>query len=249
MQQTNFNRSGLVHVLAGLGGVEVPESKQAFAERLGLWLDFRDAIPLFSVLNQPAGQVATPAAVSVSPALAAFRDDYERVQGVLLAATGSDAVLRLAQAQVELATPDSTVSGDSGVDFSPFHRYYLARQRDMAAGISPLRAKVRASLAGRSAPLKRLAELDAVLEQAMLARERQLLATVPLFLASRFETLYKAHRAEQGEASASDDPLRWLEPGGWLTQFCQDMQTLLRAELDLRWQPVLGLMAALGDVV
>ena len=59
----------------------------------------------------------------------------------------------------------------------------------MAAAVGPLRASARAVLSGRSAALRQLAALDAVLDQALAAREASLLATVPVLLGKRFVQL------------------------------------------------------------
>ena len=93
------------------------------------------------------------------------------------------------------------------------------------------------------------AALDAVLEQALATRERNLLATLPLLLAKRFGHLYKAHQEALGDRLALDDPEMWMRPGGWLAMYCRDMQAVLLAELEVRLQPVAGLIEALGNEV
>ena len=40
-------------------------------------------------------------------------------------------------------------------------------------------------------------------------------------------------------------PARWMQPDAWLARFCAEMQRVLRAELELRLMPVVGLLAAL----
>ena len=91
--------------------------------------------------------------------------------------------------------------------------------------------------------------LDAVLEKALSGRERDLLATVPALLARRFAQLYEAHQARLAEAQTEDDPGQWMQAGGWLAAFCADLRTVLLAELELRLQPVAGLLAALDKEV
>lgn len=151
------------------------------------------------------------------------------------------------KARIELPTPALQASVDGAADFAPYHRYYLAHQRDMSSSIGPLRANVRAALSRQSPALKRLAALDAVLDQTLTARERNLLATVPARLARRFEHLFTAHQAALNEAQAADDPARWMQPGGWLAIFCGEMQAVLLAELELRLQPIAGLIEALDN--
>jgi hypothetical protein len=246
LPRTRFNSSRLVRVLTGLAVTDAPESKQPFAERLGQWLDFSDALSLFSALNAGASEVQLAAP---SPESATVRKAFARVRGALADSMTTDAVLKPGKSRVELPAPAPHASVESAADFAPYHRYYLAHQRDMSASIGPLRATVRAALSRHSPALKRLAALDAVLDHAWAARERDLLATVPGLLARRFEQLYNAHQAMQVDAQTADRPDRWMQPGGWLAVFCRELQAVLLAELDLRLQPVAGLIAALDHEV
>lgn len=247
LPHTSFNSSRLVRVLAELAVTDVAESRQSFAERLGQWLDFTDAMSLFSALNVGVGSGAATK-LPASPQ-GALREEFVRVRSALLESIATDGVLKPGNVRIKLPTPAPNASAESAADFSPYHRYYLAHQRDMNAGIGPLRVKARAALAGRSAVLQRLAALDGVLEEALAARERNLLAMVPLHLARRFEHLYKAHQAARGDAPLPDDPERWLQAGGWLAVFCRDMQAVLQAELEVRLEPVAGLIEALSNEV
>jgi len=92
--------------------------------------------------------------------------------------------------------------------------------------------------------MSRLAEVDAVMERALSPRERSLLATVPGLLGGHFERLLKADRETRADAQALEDASE-IAPGAWLTVFRKDMRSVLLAELDLRFQPVEGLLAAL----
>jgi hypothetical protein len=100
--------------------------------------------------------------------------------------------------------------------------------------------------------MARLAVVDAVMERALSERERNLLATVPVLLAGHFErlraaeqaTLAAAESADDAGSSAANNPAA-LTPGAWLNVFRKDMQSVLLAELDVRLQPVEGLLAAL----
>lgn len=243
---TSLNTARLVRVLANLAVADVVESKQSLAERLGQWLDFTDAMALFSALNGN-----TPVAQNKAPALpdGSVRGDFARVRTALADSITMDGVLNPGRARIKLPTPAANAPVESAADFSPYHRYYQAHQRDMNAAIGPLRANVRAALAGGSPALQRLAALDAVMEQALATRERNLLASLPLLLAKRFGHLYKAHQEALGDRLALDDPEMWIRPGGWLAMYCRDMQAVLLAELEVRLQPVAGLIEALGNEV
>lgn len=144
-----------------------------------------------------------------------------------------------------LPTPLPQATADSAADFSPYHRYYLAHQRDMGAAIAALRSNARKALAALSPAHKQLAQLDIAFENILTARERNLLASIPLLLAKRFAQRYQDHR-DTLAADAGDDPADWTQPGSWLEAFCQDTQAVLLAELELRLKPVAGLIAALG---
>lgn len=121
--------------------------------------------------------------------------------------------------------------GATAGDFPSYRRRYLARQQAMEAGIGPLRAKLRARLAAGSPGMARLAALDAVMEQVLGGHEQRLLATVPALLEKHFERL----RQPDSEAP----------PEGWQDLFGRNMQGVLLAELDIRLQPVEGLLEAL----
>ena len=54
-----------------------------------------------------------------------------------------------------------------------------------------------------------------------------------------------AHLAALALQGGADDPAAWWQPGGWLAAIGDDVAALLAAELDLRLQPVLGLIDAL----
>lgn len=245
LPHTSFNSSRLVRILADLAVSDVADAKQSFAERLGQWLDFTDAMSLFSALK--ASVASGPEAQSNAPPLAgsAVHEEFMRVRKALADSISTDGVLKPGHVRIKLPTPAPNASAESAADFSPYHRYYLAHQRDMNASIGPLRAHVRAALGGHSPALKRLAALDGVMEEALAARERNLLSMVPLHLARRFEHLFKAHLAAQGESPVADDPARWMQAGGWLATFCRDLQAVLLAELDVRLEPVAGLIEAL----
>jgi hypothetical protein len=132
---------------------------------------------------------------------------------------------------------DETAVGT--IDFAPYRLRYLARQQAMEAGVGPLRAKLRSALAARSAEMAKLATVDAVMEQALEAREHSLLATVPALLEKRFKRLRQA-ATPAPDASETD-----AAPLAWLPIFHQDIRDLLLAELDFRFQPVDGLLEAL----
>lgn len=215
-RRTGLTGSALIRLLARLADTDVPESKQAFADRLSHWLSWTDAISLSAALD---GSPATP-----TPGARAFgsADEAEctRVRTALVKA---------------IATPM-----DTSTDFPQYRRRYVARQQAMEAGIGPLRGRLRSRLAAGSPAMARLAAVDAVMEQVLGAHEQRLLSTVPALLEKHFARL---RRADQ--ATSPDEPEGEVQPGKWLDVFAKDMQGVLLAELDIRFQPVEGLLEAL----
>ncbi|WP_341645176.1 DUF3348 family protein [Thauera sp. SDU_THAU2] len=252
LPRTRFNSAGLVRALAELAVADAAEPRQSFAERLGVWLDFKEALALYAALNSaavPAGRADTArqSAAAMRTELARVRSDLAQAiaaadaaqkGGESLPADAPAGPPSLPDALAQAAT--DSVADPATPDFAPLHRHYMTQQRRLAAVVGPLRAQMRAELGRQSAALKQLAALDAVMEQALAAREAGLLAQVPVLLGGRFARLFEAHGG-----AADGDAAGWLQPGGWLARFCAEMQQVLLAELDLRLMPVAGLVAAL----
>lgn len=242
--RTSFNRSGLVRILSETAP-EAIDPQYDFGEYLGQWLDFTDALALFPVLNSGTGP-AQAAHSNPSSAAAPWQDQLLRVRRNLSEAILNDGVYSAEAARTRFPTPLPHATAESASDFSPYHRYYLAHQRDMSAAIGALRANARRALSASSPGRRQLAELDLAFEKILAVRERNLLATIPMLLARRFAERYREHQDSLPDA-ANDDPSRWAAPGGWLEAFCRDTQAVLLAELALRLKPVAGLIAALGE--
>ncbi len=129
--------------------------------------------------------------------------------------------LRLSQAI------DADEVPDAGSDYGPYHQRYLSLQRAMLTATGRLRGSLRDTLARQSRDMARLAEVDAVMERVLSPREQTLLATVPVLLGQHFTQLRQAGQ------------------GSWCDTFRRDMHTLLLSELEFRFQPLDGLLAAL----
>jgi len=213
---TGVTGSALIRLLARLTDVDVPASRQTFAERLSRWLGWTDAIGLSAALN---GAPAQAPAAPVS--LGADEGEFTRVRNALvkaIATTGGEPI-------------------DAADGFVPLRRHYHAQQQAMEMSIGALRERLRARLAGRSPGMSRLAAVDAVMEQVLGARERALLSSVPVLLEKHFERLRQADADADVAADAAD--------GRWMEVFRRDMHSVLLAELEIRLQPAAGLLEAL----
>lgn len=114
----------------------------------------------------------------------------------------------------------------------------------METRVGNLRRRLRAALASRSPAMNRLAMVDAAMERALGAREQQLLSSAPVALRGHFERVRKAE-ADQLAQTQAQSSRPDVDSGAWLNVFRKDMQCVLLAELELRFQPVQGLLAAL----
>jgi hypothetical protein len=123
--------------------------------------------------------------------------------------------------------PMATAAAQAG--YSVYRQRHLELQRQMEQMIGPLRDHVRQTLSRVSPRLRQLAALDAVLGQVVASREQTVLPTAAALIERRFEQL----RQDQAD--------------GWLDVFVADWRQALLAELDLRLEPVAGLIEALSN--
>lgn len=128
-----------------------------------------------------------------------------------------------------LAREAAATYADMG--YTLFRRRYATQQQSMEDSIGALRERVRAAAAARSPELARLSAVDAVMAQVLGMQERRLLGTVPGLLERHYRRL-------QSEHEGSED---------WVALFRHDMQAVMLAELDLRLQPVEGLIEAMDN--
>jgi hypothetical protein len=237
-----FGAPTFVRLLVRLADADASEPTQSLSDRLSQWLGWTDAIALSTALNGNPPTVASDART--------LPDDEARlcarVRQSLANAIASDGDGGTAAAK--RARPAQASAGDAGADTVPdyavFRQRCLSLQQAMETDIGNLRGRLRLMLAARMPAMARLAAVDAVIERALSARERSLFAAVPALLGAHFERLRDAHRQTLADAEAGEDAAA-RAPGAWLDAFRNDMQSVLLAELEVRFQPVEGLLAAL----
>ena len=258
LPRTNFHSSKLIRCLADLGIVDVVEPGNAFAEKLGLWIHFTDAIKLSAVHNDGLGKLPRMQAKTLpdvqstaQPVARALGVEFDRIRARLVNSITMSCSPNSGKAHIKLPQPKLELPLDLAAAYAPYRRFYDAHQHDMELSIQPLRVNVREALAKASPKLKKLAALDGALEAILREQESKLLSTLPMLLKKRFEHLYKAHQQTLANADTQQagKPAGWTQAGAWLTRFCSDMQILLLAELDLRLQPALGLIEALNQKI
>lgn len=212
-----------IRLLSGLMDGGIALSSPDLSDRLSQWVDWTRAVALSRALD---GRL--PAAPEDAAVFDAAEDaDCARSRATLLASVQQDDALERAVAE--------------GAAFPVFGQRYQAQQRAMMAATGRLRGRLRDMLAARSPAMARLAEIDAVMEQTLSPRENALLAGIPTLLAAHFQRLQDAAEPAPVAEPAPAPPL----VSAWRTAFRIDMQNVAMAELDVRFQPIEGLLAAL----
>lgn len=243
----NFSRSGLVRLLGDLDNANTHASGAPvaatdmpgadLAQRLSLWVGVFEAGTLHAVHQAAASAPARalPAA-AVSPG-----EQLKQVRAILTRAiaAGSAADGGTGRALQPLSQPAPAT--DTEIDFAPYRQHCQDLQRNMEMMITPLRDSVRQALSAASPGLRRLAALDAVWEQMLAGREQKMMAAVPARLRRRFESLRKAGTDNPSQERPTTAGPR---PAGWLQVFSGEMRQVLLAELDVRLEPVTGLIEA-----
>ncbi|ACC75459.1 DUF3348 domain-containing protein [Paraburkholderia phymatum] len=243
-QRTAVSGPTLVRLLARLTAADVSASSQSLSDQLSQWLGWTDAIALSTALNGKP-----PAAVSGARGAGTVEQECASVRAALADAIAGDSVLSTRRRRgASHAQTAQSASAQREADYADFRQCYLALQQTMETRIGTLRGRLRSLLAAKAPEMTRLAVVDAIMERSLGARERNLFGAVPGLLAGHFERLRKADRDAQAsgapaEGQAQTEPA--TRPGAWLDGFRKDMQSVLLAELDIRFQPVEGLLAAL----
>ncbi|PJM67450.1 DUF3348 domain-containing protein [Achromobacter ruhlandii] len=287
-QRTGLSGPTLIRLLTRLTEVDAPESRQPLSDHLSQWLGWTDAIALSAALNNRPPAIA-PGARQFS---SAEERECERVRTTLADAIASDTAATAAKRQMpgQVSAKVAALQADDA-DYSNFRQRYLSLQHTMETSIGNLRSRLRGMLAAKTPEMTRLAVVDAIMDRALLPRERTLLGAIPKLLQGHFDRLRLAEQAAleaaaqaQAESavpagtadepaadapapaapggSATDDapaaaPAQAAAcaapqpasppptPGAWLETFRKDMRSVLLAELDVRLQPVEGLLATL----
>lgn len=228
-----------IRLLARLSDAHIAQSNHALADRLSQWIDWTRAVAVSKALD---GKLPDTDDLPEPRPLDAEACARVRTGLAASSVTELDALVVhvRAEARKNAALADAPVAAP---DFAPFRQHYLAMQRAMRTATGDLRGRLRDLLALASTDMARLAEVDAVMELTLSPREQSLLNTVPSLLGAHFERLRDAAQAQH--RPTDDDAAPRAVPDGWLDVFRKDMQSVLLAELDVRFHPIEGLLAAL----
>jgi Protein of unknown function (DUF3348) len=215
----------LVRQLDSWPFLEREASRRDWAERLGDWVRPIDAIALQAALPVVSGPAREAKRLRAGGECVALQRQVQQVCADLW--RSFDEVL-------SLEPPGAVADGQDTPAVVLRHRRFAAdRQREMASRLAALRDSVRRALAGMSPRLRQLARLDAALERALAGQEQSLLSRWPGLLERRFE-----HFAAEAAGESIE---------GGHQRLGREVRELLRAELELRLEPVHGLIDAAGE--
>lgn len=223
-----------IRLLARLADVDAPQSSQTLPDRLSGWLNWTQAIALSTALDGRLPEAVDDAAATEEGPDA----ECARLRATLAETIAAARELVPSAQREAAAVPPVEGYVPPPPDYAPFRQRYLTLQRSMQGTTGRLRGELRDRLGRVSPAMARLAEVDAVMEMALSPREQRLLATVPGLLERHFERLRRDHAGGDATVDRSSHD-------AWLDVFRKDMQGVLLAELDVRFQPVEGLLAAL----
>ncbi|MGN6455884.1 MAG: DUF3348 domain-containing protein [Achromobacter mucicolens] len=274
-QRTGLSGPTLIRLLTRLPDAEVQQSRQSLSDHLSQWLGWTDAIALSAALNT-APPVIAPGARMFS---SAEERECVRVRTTLADAIASDTASTSAKRVAPARAPAkklAAVLAEDAFDYSSFRQRYLSLQHTMETSIGNLPSRLRGMVAARNGEWTRLAVVDAIMDRALLPKERALLGAIPKLLQAHFDRLRKAEEAALAQAAeqalaeprapadatadvpgdteapavdaaqaGTSPPAPAITAGAWLDTFRADMRAVLLAELDVRLQPVEGLLAAL----
>ena len=214
------------------------------AEQLSQWLGTVDAVKLSRALHAIESLPQTSGPQGPAMDVGALERFFQKAKADLTAlVTAKVEPPKPARARAD-NTPIDEPDPLAGADFSAHGPRYLSLQKQLDTKLSVLRTQMRQWLSKGHPALQQLAALDAVMEQMLGAREQRLWASLPGYLERRLAHLQKTHQQALEASGHTDDPRRWRQPDGWLWTFEQDFQALLLAEMQVRLQPIMGLLEA-----
>ena len=223
-----FSQSDLVRLLGDVASGEGEGVGMDFAERLSLWVSAFDAIGLQGTVQsaRTAADAAGPRAGTQERVATALTEALQRVRAALASAIAQDPLALLGR------TPDS--------GYAPYQQRHQELQRRMEQMVGALRDQARQAIGRASPRLRELATLDAALEPVIARREQSLLPGAAVLLRRRFDAL-----CPRGELPPADAAQMAIPPSQ--QAFAQAWRQTLLAELDLRLEPVVGLIEALNN--
>ena len=225
--------SRLLRELSELGLLNRLPREQQFGARLGRLIDLSDSVTLAETLRF-VKRVSEGIEPGIEQGLAGRLKElflFERTSMVEfivrsfvpLNQDGPDRPVP----PFRLPIPDKALSHQE--QFKAFQRFYALHQSEIEHQVGILIGQVRKQISSGSERLNQVVVLDKALTDTLQTYYRRQFAQLPRYLESRYRTLV-------------DPEFGGSESG--LSEFLRELQRMLLAELELRLQPVLGLVEA-----
>jgi hypothetical protein len=227
-------------VLGELAVSDAEVSHQHFAQRLGQLIDLSDSVNISRVHAQHGAKLFTASTTSEEAITAEFLQVRNAIVASIIKSFEEGTGLR----RIKLPRPGPEAPADAASGYEPYGRFYASHQREMDSKIQQLRKQVREAARGASAELAQLVVLDEALGDTLTVHSRKFFAAIPGLLARRYAHLLNEYTV------ACDNPQG--SSGSWpelLELFCQNMQSLLLAEVEARLLPTQGLIEALHSEI
>lgn len=254
--------SRLVRTLAGTLDTELKTHPEKFSERLSQKIDFSgsvklsDAHGLVRMIDRRVEAGLLSAEVNYENGVSELEKCQQAFIRVRKAMTqsiewGFDADKSIGR--IKLPDPDEgflRAAREGRLDnkmlakaAQPYAKFYRAQQSDMSAKIQGLRVHVRDVLKVFSPRLAKLVELDKALDESLSIETRKYLMVVPKLLSRHYIQRYEQPVGVSGDMFSSADV------DNTTAEFLSALQLLLKSELEMRLQLVLGLIEALNEEV
>ncbi len=246
LQTSLLGSSALVRKVQTLIDKDIPINQTRFSERLTQNMDFTSSLKLselhghLRVLDKKmAGFSAsddgqTDQHQSKKIALNAV---FERVHRAILQTINQSFDANIEQARYPLP---KLIIDKGRPDLSIYQAFYVAQQKDMSAKIQGLRTYMREVLSATSPSMAKLALVDKTLEE-----------TIGFPLRGGFSAMSKVVQqyTQRLESEWQDDAQQELFQERGSSDFLNELHQLLLAELDLRLQPIQGMLDAFNHEV
>ncbi len=227
-------------------------------QKLGDWLNFRQAIALHGLLPpETASAVQAAPLTSRVPRMAlltpeALAKHVDKVRAQLVESITHGAPAGSGLTRIDMPAPVLDEPVDIKTTYEPYRRFVAAHQRQMESSLRSLRAQLRLQLSQRGSAGQQLAALDTAFENILAEREAALMAKAHTLLEKRFvqtlrqqlQTRAKAAPATRVTSETAEDPFDatvvtgatqndtpQTDSGSWLMPLHQGLRQSLRQAL------------------
>ena len=234
------NPSRLIELLSQMTDTQEPISHKNFSLHLSQLIDLSDSFSLsdtFRGIPRLKAPVQHNTELNIKEAFISHRSDMVSFVIKSFVTAETSKAFRLPELSAEQLNNPSTA-------FDKYYRFYVLHQNDLDAKVMQCRNFVRKNIENHSLPMKQLVTLDIAIANTIAANTKQAFTSVPKLLKHRFQQLLLSNAGSSIEIDLAGTPTL-----PWLSEFLFEMRQLLLAELDVRLQPVLGLIEAFDEEI